>query len=158
MRRLFLFLIALGWLACGGSARDALGDARGALAEARYDDAIVAAETGLSGQPDEVTAWGLELVRLEAMARGGRGDDAVALIARLAEERPQQIGASQYSASAGQLQAADQGVAAIQMLDLGLQRFPDDPALKDLIEQAKAAPEAGSDELEMLRSLGYLAD
>ena len=43
-----------------------------------------------------------------------------------------------------------------QVLDLGLQRFPEDATLIALIEEAKTAPAAGSDELEMLRSLGYV--
>ena len=42
------------------------------------------------------------------------------------------------------------------MLDLGLKRFPDDPALLAQIEQAKTAAEPGSVELENLRKLGYL--
>ena len=42
------------------------------------------------------------------------------------------------------------------MLDLGLQRFPDDEALLAQIEEAKTAPAEGSEELEMLRSLGYV--
>ena len=46
--------------------------------------------------------------------------------------------------------------ALIQVLDLGLKRFPGDATLERLIEEAKTAPDAGSDELEMLRSLGYV--
>jgi hypothetical protein len=37
-------------------------------------------------------------------------------------------------------------------------RFPDDTELLAQIEAAKAAPAPGSDELEMLRSLGYVND
>jgi hypothetical protein len=64
--------------------------------------------------------------------------------------------ATQYSATADQLRAAGQGAAAIQVLDAGLGRFPEDPMLLGLIEEAKAAPAPGSEELEMLRSLGYV--
>lgn len=156
MRRFFLLLIPLAWLACAGSARDSLEQGRQALAESRYDDAIAAAEQGLAAGGDEVTVWGLELVRLEALARGGRGDETVAQLQKLAGERPERISARQYSASAGQLRAADERVAAIQVLDLGLSRFPEDPDLRALIEEAKRAPAAGSGELEMLRSLGYV--
>ena len=114
------------------------------------------AETGLQGSPDEGTAWGLELVRLEALARDGRGDDTVAQLEKLAQARPAQVPASQYTATADQLRAAEQAGAAIQVLDLGLKRFPDDASLVAQIEKAKAAPAAGSEELEMLRSLGYV--
>ena len=38
---------------------------------------------------------------------------------------------------------------------MGLQRYPGDPVIEQLIDRASAA-EVGSDELEMLRSLGYI--
>ena len=60
------------------------------------------------------------------------------------------------SNSSRQLRSAEQGGAAIQVLDLGLKRFPEDATLLALIEEAKQAPAAGSEELEMLRSLGYV--
>jgi tetratricopeptide (TPR) repeat protein len=155
--RLFC-LLAIAWLAlaCAESARDQLADARQALAESKYAEAIAAADRGLEAEGDEVTAWGLELVRLEALARDGRGDETLALIERLTEQRPEQMSASQYSTSAEQLRAADQRVAAIQVLDRGLQRFPGDATLVALIEEAKQTPDAGSGELDMLRSLGYV--
>jgi hypothetical protein len=156
MRRFFLFVIALLAVACSESARDLLADARQAVSESRYDDAIAAADRGLATQADEVTAWGLELVKLEALARGGQGDAAVAQLEKLAAQRPGQVSARQYSATADQLRSADQRVAAIQALDLGLARFPKDETLRAEIEQAKKAPKAGSGELDMLRSLGYV--
>jgi len=156
MRRFFLFVMLLLAVACAESARDSLADARQAVSESRYDDAIVAADRGLAAEADEVTAWGLELVKLEALARGGQGDAAVAQLEKLAAQRPGQVSARQYSASAGQLRAADQRVASIQVLDLGLARFPQDETLLALIEEAKKAPAAGSGELDMLRSLGYV--
>jgi len=103
-----------------------------------------------------VTGWGLELVKLEALARAGRGDDALAQLEKLAQQRPEQVPADQYAATADQLRAAEQGAAAIQALDLGLQRFPEDAQLLAQIEAAKSAPAPGSEELEMLRSLGYV--
>ena len=156
MRLFCLLLMALALGACAETARDSLDAARGALSESRYADAIAAADAGLGGKPDEVTAWGLELVKLEALARDGLGDDTAAQLKRLAGSRPEQVSANQYSASADQLRAAGQAAAAIQVLDLGLKRFPGDAALQRLIEEAKTAPDAGSDELEMLRSLGYV--
>ena len=45
--------------------------------------------------------------------------------------------AGQYAATADQLRTADAAGATIQVLDLGLKRFPEDPTLLDLIEQAK---------------------
>lgn len=156
MRPFYLLLCVLALAACAESARDSLGEAQTALAESRYADAVAAADAGLAAGADEVTAWGLELVRLEALAREGRGDATVAQIQKLAQVRPEQIPADQYAATADQLRSAEQGAAAIQVLDLGLQRFPEDAALLGQIEEAKKAPAAGSEELEMLRSLGYV--
>jgi hypothetical protein len=142
---------------CGGlSAREALADAKTALADGRYDDALAAADAGLSLGADEVTAWGLELAKLEAFARAGRGDDTVAQLEALAQQRPEQVPADQYAASADQLRAAGAGEAAIQVLDGGLGRFPDDAALLAQLDAVKQAAAPGSDELEMLRSLGYV--
>ena len=156
MRLVCALLSALLLAGCAESARDSLADARQALAEARYDEAVAAADAGLALEADDVTQWGLELVRLEALARAGRGDDVVAQLQALAAARPADVPATQYATTADQLRASDQGAAAIQVLDLGLQRFPEDQALRGLIEQARSAPEAGSQELEMLRSLGYV--
>jgi lipopolysaccharide biosynthesis regulator YciM len=156
MRRFCTLAIALALAACAQSARESLDEARLALAESRYADAIATADTGLAGNADAVTAWGLELVKLEALARDGRGDDTLAQLEKLAGSRPEQMPANQYSATADQLRAAGQGPAAILALDAGLKRFPDDQTLLALIEEAKTAPAPGSDELEMLRSLGYV--
>jgi hypothetical protein len=148
------FLLVLS--ACSESPRESLDQAQQALAESRYTDAVVAADAGLAGSPDEVTIWGLELVKLEALAREGRGEDTVAQLEKLAGSRPEHVPATQYSATAGQLRVAGQGAAAILVLDLGLKRFPEDETLAGLIEEARAAPAEGSDELKMLRSLGYV--
>jgi hypothetical protein len=156
MRLFCLLVITLALTACAETARESLDESRQALAESRYTDAISAADAGLAGETDEITAWGLELVKLEALARNGQGDETLAQIEALASARPQNMPATQYSATADQLKAAGQGTAAIQVLDLGLKRFPEDATLIALIEEAKEAPAAGSDELEMLRSLGYV--
>lgn len=149
-----LALIALA--ACGESARDALESARKSLAETAYPEAISAADAGLARSPDAATGWGLELVKLEALARSGSGDATVAQLARLGSAMPEQMKADQYVATADQLRAAGQGAAAIQALDQGLSRFPQDPALLAQIERARQAPAPGSDELKMLESLGYI--
>ena len=156
MRRLNAMVAVLLLCACGQNARDELGSARKALADARYPDAIAAADAGLALAPDDVTSWGLELARLEALARAGRGEETLAQIDALTAAWPDNMLADQFAATADQLRGAGQGAAAIQVLDKGLKRFPDDQALRGQIEQAKKAPEPGSDELKMLESLGYI--
>ena len=142
--------------ACSPSSQESLGDARDALNSGDYAAALAAAEAGMAGAPDEVTAWGLSLVKLEALARQGSGEEALAQLDALAGQRPEQVPADQYAATADQLRAAGQGEAAIQALDRGLKRFPDDAQLAAQIEEVTAGAAAGSDELELLRSLGYV--
>jgi hypothetical protein len=157
VRRIGAVALAMTLLAaCGESARDALDQARKALAETHYSDAITAADAGLSRNPEAVTSWGLEIVKLEALARSGRGDETVAQLAKLTAAWPDNMQADQFAATADQLRAAGQGAASIQALDQGIKRFPKDPALLAQIEQAKKAPAPGSDELKMLETLGYI--
>jgi hypothetical protein len=155
LRLACLLLVAVLTLACGGSAYERLAEARQGLADAAYDDALAAAEAGLRAGPDEATAWGLELVKLEALARSGQGEAAGELLAALAAEHPERVPVTQYSATAHQLRAAGAKPEAIQVLDAGIQRFPDDAMLVRLIG---AADSGGMDsaELDMLRSLGYV--
>jgi tetratricopeptide (TPR) repeat protein len=156
MKRIGAIAATLVLAACAESARDSLDRARKELAETRYSEAIAAADEGLARAPDEITGWGLEIVKAEALARSGRGPETVAQLEKLVAQWPDNMLAEQYAASADQLRAAGQGAAAIQVLDLGLKRFPNDPELLEQIEQAKAAPAPGSDELKMLESLGYI--
>jgi len=156
MRRFGIAAAILALAACAESARDSLEEARKALAETHYPEAISAADAGLARAPDAITSWGLEVVKLEALARSAQGDATLAQLDKLTAGWPDNMLADQFAATADQLRAAGQGAAAIQALDQGLKRFPKDPALLAQIEQAKKAPEPGSDELKMLESLGYI--
>ena len=158
MHRWAPIAIGLALAACGESARDALEQARKALAETHYSEAISAADAGLARDPEAVTSWGLELVKLEALARSGKGDETLAQLAKLTTAWPDNMLADQFAATADQLRAAGQGAAAVDAIDLGLKSFPDDPALRAQIEQAKAKAASGPDnaELERLRTLGYI--
>lgn len=141
--------------ACQKSSRDYLEEARGNLASASYDAAIASAESGLQASPSEMDAWGLELVVLEAHARGGNGEGAKQQLVKLARLYPDRLSSTDYSSTAQQLQAAEQGPAAIVVLDLGKKRYPEDSLIDRMIAEsveAKKSPE----ELEMLRSLGYI--
>jgi len=156
MRRFGAVAAVLALAACAESARDALDQARKALADTDYPNAIAAADTGLARSPDAITSWGLEVVKLEALARSGRGNETLAQLDKLTAAWPDNMLADQFAVTADQLRDAGQGPAAIQVLDQGLKRFPKDEALLAQIEQAKKAPAPGSDELKMLESLGYI--
>jgi len=130
-------------------------DARSSLASASYDDAVSAAQAGLVASPSKPDAWGLELVKLEAYARNGSGADAKQQLVALASAYPGQLSANDYSTTAQQLQEAEQGPAAIEVLDLGKKRYPDDALIDQMIADSVNA-ESSPEELEMLRSLGYI--
>jgi hypothetical protein len=141
--------------ACGSSPAERLQEARQALADTDYSAVVAAADAGLAASPDERTAWGLELAKLEALARSGDGEAVMALLERLATDHPDRMPPTQYCASADQLRSAGNGAAAIQALDLGAKRHPDDAVIAKLIGAAQSA-DVDPEELQMLRSLGYV--
>ena len=141
--------------ACEKPAHEHLVDARSSLGSAAYADAITAADAGLSGSPSEQNTWGLELVKLEAYARGGDGEAAKEQLSKLAGKYPNQISATDYSGTAQQLQATGQGPPAIEVLDQGKQRYPDDELIGRMIAESIEVRNDPA-ELEMLRSLGYI--
>ena len=145
----------LGAAGCDKSAHGHLADARRGLADAAYEDALVAVEAGLAAGPDEKAEWGLELVKLEALARSGQGEETGSQISTLENAYPERVPATLYAATAHQLRTAGARPEAVQVIDYGLQRFPDDPMLTALLG-AGDTEGLGSAELDMLRSLGYV--
>jgi hypothetical protein len=143
------------------SRQDHLSEARAALADAAYDEALAAAESGLRAAAtesqealDDATSWGLELAKLEAHARAGHGEEAKGQLTELARRHPNRVVASEYFATAQQLRGADAGTAAIEVLDMGAILFPYEPVIGRMIEEASTGGDPA--ELELLRSLGYV--
>jgi len=153
---------------CETSRQDHLIEARAALADAAYDDAVAAAEAGLRAAAansqatangaqetsDDAISWGLELAKLEALARAGHGEEAKAQLAQLANLYPNRVEASAYFATAHQLRGAGAGTAAIEVLDMGAILFPYEPVIGRMIEESSEGGDPA--ELELLRSLGYV--
>jgi ABC-type uncharacterized transport system auxiliary subunit len=147
---------------CEMSRQDHLIEARAALADAAYDDAVAAAEAGLlraaaAGAQDvldDATSWGLELAKLEAYARAGHGEEAKAQLAQLAQLHPNRVEASEYFATAHQLRGAGAGTAAIEVLDRGAILFPYEPVIGRMIEVSGESGDPA--ELELLQALGYV--
>lgn len=152
-RTLVLGLLGM-LLACGAGPEDRLEDARGHLAAGDYAEAAAAAARGLEAGAEGSTAWRLELAALEGEARGGKTPEALARLERLAEAWSAQASGSLYVQTAGQLREAGDGAGAINVLDAGAKRFPEDADVARAIDQLKAS---GTDaEIERLRSLGYV--
>lgn len=155
-RTALLALLLLGALCgCGASARDQLAEAREALAATDYTAAIEASAAGLRAVPDAATAWALETIRCEALARSGASGPLLEQLARLEIEAPERLTPTFYSASADQLRRAGDAAGAVQVLDRGLKRHPKSALLVGLIGAASESS-SGPEELDMLRSLGYV--
>lgn len=152
-RALTVALLSL-LLACGASPEAHLDKARGHLAGGAWDQAVAASEQGIAATKDDAMSWRLELVALEAEARGGKTEPVLARLTRLAEKRSAQVQCSLYVQTAGQLQEGGDGAGAVRVLDLGNKRCPEDAAIAKAIEQAKASGDDATN--EQLRSLGYL--
>jgi hypothetical protein len=152
---LLLALLLAAW-GCDRSAPEHLAEARAAMADTQYEDALTAADAGLAAPGlDEPTRWGLELVKLEALARSARGAEARDLVKDLAALHPGRFPSAQYAATAVQLDKAGDGPAAIEVLDLGMKHHPGDAMISQLISAQQTAG-VDSAELEMLRTLGYV--
>ena len=147
-------LVTASLCGCEMSAYDHLAEARQGLADVAYPDAIASADAGLQGDPNEVTRWGLELVKLEALARSGYGEETKAQLEKLIKIDVNRLPASEYFATAHQLKMAGRSVEAIEILDRGKGFFAYDVVIQKMIEQSGATDDPA--ELEMLRSLGYI--
>jgi predicted Zn-dependent protease len=102
----------------------------------------------------QAAAWRLELAALEGEARGGKTAEVLARFERLAQAWSDQVTGSLYVQTAGQVKEAGDAAGAINVLDAGAKRFPDDPDITQAIAQSKATGTA--EEIERLRSLGYV--
>ena len=74
---------------------------------------------GLQGLPDESTAWGLQLVVLEANARAGKAAETKQKLEELGAAHPDRVTAPLYRSTADQLKGAGKTGEAIEVLDLG---------------------------------------
>jgi len=140
--------------ACRGDPAGELEKAREHLAGGDYAGAVAAASRGLTVGAEGSIAWRLELVALEGEARGGKTEDVLARLDRLAGAWPAQVTGPLYVQTAGQLKETGDAAGAVRVLDAGARRFPEDADITRAIAQAKAAGTA--EELEALRSLGYV--
>jgi hypothetical protein len=141
-------------VACGGGPEERLEKARGLLAAGDYAGAADAASEGLAAGAEGPVAWRLELVALEGEARSRRTDAVLARLERLAGAWAEQVDGPLYVQTAGQLREAGDAPGAINVLDAGARRFPQDAAIAQAIAQSKESGTAA--EIERLRSLGYV--
>jgi hypothetical protein len=161
MRSGSLLVLLAVLVACGGkSGTDYHAEARAALDAGKPADAIRLAEEALARddvKQDAPVAWRLEQVRLEALARSGKGAQVKADLDRLAGTYPKQVTASLYRALADRAKEAGDTAGAIDVLTAGDQRFPDEHAsFVEAIDALKAAGNLDPAQVQRLKALGYL--
>jgi hypothetical protein len=154
MFRTAVFALVLLVIACGAAPEALLEKAREHLAQGAYAEAAAAASQGLAAGAEGSTAWRLELAALEGEARGGKTAEVLARLDRLATAWTAQVTGPLYVQTAGQVREAGDAAGAINVLDAGAKRFPEDPGIAQAIAQSKTTGSA--EEIERLRSLGYV--
>lgn len=160
-RSLLLPLLLLASAACGGkSAADLTKDAQGALDGGDAAKAITLVDAALAQdvvKKDAASAWRLEQIKLEALAKTGKGAEVNTHLERLAGVYPKQVTAALYRALADKARAAGDTSGAIDILASGDQRFPEEHAsFTAAIDALKAAGNLDPAEVERLKALGYL--
>ncbi len=159
--RSILLLLATLLAACGGtSGADYHTEARAALDGGKPAEAVTLADEGLARDDvrrDAAAAWRLEQVRLEALAKSGRGTQVKTDLERLAQAYPKQVTASLYRALADKAKEAGDTSGAIDVLSAGDQRFPGEHAsFVEAINALKASGSLDPAEVQRLKALGYL--
>jgi len=146
---------------CGGkSAADYHNEARSALDGGDTGRALRVAEEGLRAdavKQDAAAAWRLEQIRLEALARSGKGADVKRELERLAGTYAGQVNASLYRSLADKTKAAGDTEGAIDVLAAGDKRFPAEHAsFVEAIDALKSSGSLDPAQVQRLKALGYL--
>lgn len=153
-------LVLLATVACVACSGDPVERARAALAAGQLVEAEEIAARHLERNPNEKpkVRWALERIRIEALARSGRGDQALERLETLASAYPAQVDAALYLTVAAWARAAGDSAGATQILDGGRKRFPAEAGrFTSALEEIKGAGgPMDPATVERLRSLGYL--
>ena len=153
----FALLAAL-VVGCGEKAADAKEAAQAALDGGDYPTAIVEADkaVGMAGD-DKPVIWQSQQIKLQALAKSGEGAKAATLLEQLAGQFAAQAKSPLYMSAANDLKAADQTSAAIDVLDAGKNRFPDEAdKFVSAVQELQTTEELDPAEIEKLKALGYL--
>lgn len=147
--------------ACGGkSAADYQNEARAALdgGDAAKAIGIVTEALGRDAiKQDAAASLRLEQIRLEALAKAGKGAEVKIELERVASAYPKNVNASLYRSLADRVKAAGDTGGAIDILVAGDKRFPAEHAsFQEAIDGLKATGQVDPAQVERLRKLGYL--
>jgi hypothetical protein len=161
MRRWPILILAALVVGCGGkSAADYHKEARAALDGGNAAQAIKVADEGLAQgavKQDAAAAWRLEQVRLEALAKTGKGSEVRKDLERLAGTYPTQVTAALYRSLADRAKDAGDTEGAIDVLTAGDKRFPaEHTSFVEAIDALKSTGSLDPAQVQRLKALGYL--
>ena len=145
-------------IGCGPDLEQLKDEAQQALNVGNFSQAREISSQALEQAPasEKRLLWALERIRLEALARENQGEQARETLERLAAEYPTQANAALYLAIATYLKDAGGTSDAIDILVAGDERFPEESEkFKAMISEMQAGG-LDPDEIERLKSLGYL--
>ncbi len=157
LRLATLVLVTALAVGCGEKASDVKEAAQAALDAADYPTAIAQADKAIGmATDDKAMIWQSQQIKLQALARSGDAG-AAPLLEQLAGEYAAQVKSPLYMSVAADLKSAGQTSAAIDVLDAGNKRFPDESAaFVKAIEELGSPDQMDPAEVEKLKALGYL--
>lgn len=141
--------------ACGQSPEEMRAEAQKSLDAGDPAKAMQLADEAILACQDKAIVYRLEQIRLDALAKQGKGSDVAKELERLAGAYPEQVKAALYRALADKVKGGGDTPGAIDILAAGDKRFPEDPSFKQGIEEIKNAG-VNPEEVEQLKALGYL--
>ena len=146
---------------CGPKVEDLVEKAQAALDAGDHESALSLGDQGLSlaaqKGSDARVVLRLKKIRIQAFARSKRGGEASTALEAAAEAHPGQVPSSLYFSAAVEANESGDAPGAVEILDAGLKRFPDERVSFDE-KIALLKEQAGGDEdlTNKLESLGYL--
>jgi hypothetical protein len=161
MRSWGIILAAALLAACGGkSADDYHTEARAALEGGDAPRALQLVDEAFArdaAKQDAAAAWRLEQVRLDALAKSGKGAEVTKELDRLAGTYPAQVTAPLYRSLADKAKAAGDVSGAIEVLAAADKRFPAEHAsFVEAIDALKDTANLDPAQVQRLKALGYL--
>ena len=159
-----ILLLPLGLAACGGgkaSLETLVSQGNDAMSQGDFEVARdyfeQAAGRLVQEEADEALTFEVKYGLVRCKIREGEADDAKAEFLRLADENPSQATWKKYRSVAGSLRASDEKPLAIEILDLGLKKFPDHASdFEADIQAIQDEADIDAETKEKLKKLGYV--
>lgn len=156
----FPILLAAALSACGDTPAPSEAKNAGydAFQDGDYSAAVSHFDTALEGKDagaEDYVEVHVERCRALAHVDGPQAEKAFKELLEDVPD-PSRVTPRDFSLVASELITAKQGVSAVQVVDAGMKRFPDDEKMKQLLEKVKEAAQKDPAMSSALQGLGYL--